>query len=219
VQPNQGRCELKHSHFLMTSKTIFSINELKGTEVVMTPTRRMDSFFIQQPLYQVILLTATEKIPLSLYGTVDREKQEVMADQINTFLNTSPETSLVIEQDSRWFIYFLGSFFIIIGLLAELRQVITVTFDKAMDSLTIERQGLLRNQVIEHPLEEIDEVKLNASSYFNSKTILYQVVLVLKSGENILLTSNSSIGKTGKQKIVNEITSFLTPTQLFDSQS
>jgi len=78
-----------------------------------------------------------------------------------------------------------------------------------VDSLKIERQGLLGNEVVEHPLDEIVEVKLNTSSYFNSKTILYQVVLVLSSGENLLLTSNSSLGKARKQKIVDELRNFL----------
>jgi hypothetical protein len=64
--------------------------------------------------------------------------------------------------------------------------------------------------VNEHPLENIIEVKLNTSSYFNSKTILYQVVLVLSSGENLLLTFNSSMGKARKQKLVDEMTNFLT---------
>ena len=96
-----------------------------------------------------------------------------------------------------------------IGLFAELSKIITITFDKVVGELKIERQGLLGTQVIEHPLEDIADVKLNASSYFNSKTTLYQVVLRLRSNENILLTPNSSTGKAKKQQMVDEIKNFL----------
>lgn len=219
VQQNRGSCELKHSYFVIfkMSETI-PIEDLTGTEVVITHTRGMDSFFIQLPHYKVILLTPNKEIPLTLYGTIDREKQDAMADQINVFLNDQETESLFIERDNRWLVCLIGSIFIIVGLLALLLiEIVTVTFDKAVNSLKIERQSLLGTQVIEHPLENIIEVKLNISSYFNSRTRLYQVVLVLKSDENILLTSNGSLSKSRKQKLVDEITNFLTQTQSFTS--
>lgn len=215
VQSQQGSCELKHSYFLMSQTIIISTNDLKSTEVVMTRTRGMSSFFTLQPHYQVILLTPTEKIPLTLYGTVSRDKQETMAAQINTFINNPDDTSLIIDIEPRWLIYLLGGIFIIIGLLAELSKIITVTFDKVVGGLKIEWQGLLGNEIIEHSFDKIIAVKLNTSSHFNSKTLLYQIVLQLKSGENILLTSNSSTGKARKQKIVDEITNFLAKTHDF----
>ncbi len=208
-QVNQGNCELKQAYFLMSQKIIFSLNELKGAEIVTTHVRGMDSFFLRQPHYQVMLLTQTEKIPLTPYGTVNREKQDTVTAQINTFLHNLQETSLIIKQDNRWLVFFIGSIFISIGLLAELSQIITVTFDKAVGSFKIERQGVIRTQVSEHPLEEIAEVKLRISSYFNSKTLLYQVVLVLKSGQNILLSPNSHRNKARKQRIANEIANFV----------
>ncbi|OQY56111.1 MAG: hypothetical protein DRR08_13865 [Candidatus Parabeggiatoa sp. nov. 2] len=210
VPPNQGRCELIYSHFLMSKSIIISINDLKGTEVVTTRARQMDNFFILKPYYRVILITPTQRIPLTPYGTSSREEQEALAAKINAFLKKTPETSLLIKRDNRWFIYILGSILIVVGLLAELSKIITVTFDKMVGSLKIERQGLLGTEVIEHPLEEISEVKLNTSSYFNSKTILYQVVLELKTDENLLLTANGSMGRARKQQIVDEITNFLT---------
>ncbi|MEN8215937.1 MAG: hypothetical protein ABFS56_06085 [Pseudomonadota bacterium] len=210
VQLNQGSCELKHSYGFIMSETLrIPIQEITGTEVVMNHTRGVDSFFFLQPHYQLILLTPTEKIPLSHYGTISREKQDIMADQINAFLNDHNETLLVIKRDNRWMSLLIGSIFIIVGMFAQLRRIITVTFDKAVGSLKIERQGLLGTQVNEHPLENITEVKLNTSSYFNSKTVLYQAVLVLSSGENLLLTFNSSMGKARKQKLVDEMTNFL----------
>ncbi len=210
AQPNQGRCELKHSNFVMSKIFIISINDLKGAEVVMAHTRQMDSFFILRPHYRVILLTPTEKIPLTLYGTTNHETQDAIAAEINAYIKNPDETSLLIKRDNRWLIYILGGIFIVVGVFAELSKIITVTFDKVVGELKIERQGLLGSQVIEHPLEDIIGVKLNTSSYFNSKTILHQVVLELRTDENILLTSNSSMGKARKQRMVDEIRHFLT---------
>ena len=207
--PNQGRCELTHSNFVLSRTAVLPIQDLKGAEVVMTHTRQMDSFFLRQPHYRVLLLTQTEKIPLTLYGTTNHEPQDAIAAEINAYLNNPHETSLLIAWDNRWLAYILGGIFIVVGLFAELSKIITITFDKVVGELKIERQGLLGTQVIEHPLEDIVEIKLNTSSYFNSKTVLYQVVLRLRSNENLLLTPNSSKGKTRKQEMVEEIKNFL----------
>ena len=159
--------------------------------------------------YRLILITPTEKIALTPYGTTERTEQDAMAAKINSFLNNVNKTTLIIEQDNRWLIFLIGGILIIIGLLAELSQIVTVTFDKEVGSFKIERQGLLGTQVIEHSMEDITEVKLKISSYFNSKTMLYQVIMELSPNETILLTSNNSIGKARKQKIVDEIREFI----------
>ncbi len=205
--PDQGHCELKHSHFFISKQIVFSIKDLKDVQVVKSHSRWMDG--VQGPEYRVILTTPTEKIALTPYGTTERTEQDAMAAKINRFLKRVDETTLVIEQDNRWLIFLIGGIFIIIGLLAELSQIVTVTFDKEVGGFKIERQSLLGTQVIEHSMEDITEVKVKISSYFNSKTMLYQVVLEIRPNETILLTSNSSIGKARKQKIVDEIRHFI----------
>ncbi len=206
--PNQGHCELKHSYFFIYNKIVFSLNDLKDVQVVKSHSRWMDS--LQSPEYRVILITPTEKIALTPYGTTKRIEQDAMAAKINHFLKHVDETRLVIEQDNRWLIFLIGGIFIIIGLWAELRsQIVTVTFDKEVGSFQIERQSLLGAEVIEHSLEDITDVKVKTSSYFNSKTMLYQVVMEIRPNETILLTSNNSLGKARKQKIVDEIRQFI----------
>jgi hypothetical protein len=199
---DQGHCELKHSHFVISKQIVFSLNDLKDVQVV-------KSHSVQGSEYRVILITPTEKIALTPYGTTERAEQDAMAAKINRFLKQIDETRLVIEQDNRWLIFLIGGIFIVIGLLAELSQIVTVTFDKEVGSFKIERQSLLGAEVIEHSLEDIIEVKVKISSYFNSKTMLYQVVMEIRPNETILLTSNNSIGKARKQKIVDEIRHFI----------
>jgi len=200
---NQGHCELKHSHFFISKQIGFSVNDLKDVQVVKSHSRWMDAE------YRLILITPTEKIALTPYGTTERTEQDAMAAKINRFLKSVNKTTLIIEQDNRWLIFLIGGILIIIGLLAELSQIVTVTFDKEVGSFKIERQGLLGTQVIEHSMEEITEVKVKSSSYFNSKTMLYQVIMELSPNETILLTSNNSIGKARKHKIVDEIRDFI----------
>ena len=205
--PDEGHCELKHSHFFISKQIGFSVNDLKDVQVVKSHNRWLNG--IQSPEYRLILITPTEKIAITPYGTTERTEQDAMAAKINRFLNNVNQTTLIIEQDNRWLIFLIGGILIIIGLLAELSQIVTVTFDKEVGSFKIERQGLLGTQLIEHSMEDITEVKLKISSYFNSKTMLYQVIMELSPNETILLTSNNSIGKARKQKIVDEIRDFI----------
>jgi hypothetical protein len=209
VQPNQGNCELIHAHFVISKTLIISLHELKNAEIVMTRNRQIDSFFLLKPHYRVTLLTSNQRIPLSIYGSTKREKQDIIAAKINAFLKNAEATSLLIKQDNRWLIYFISGLLIIIGLFAELSKILTITFDKTQESLKIERHGLLGTQCIEHSLQEIKKVKLNTSFAFNSRTVFYQVVLLLKSGEGIPLTPSSSLGKIKKQNRVDQITQFL----------
>jgi hypothetical protein len=204
---NQGHCELKHSHFFISKQIVFSIKDLKEVRVVKSYSRWMIG--VQEPEYRVILITATEKIALTPYGTTERAQQDAMAAKINGFLQHVNITTLAIEQDNRWLIFLIGGIFILIGLLAELSQIVTVTFDKEVGSFKIERQSLLGAKVIEYSLEDIIDVKVKISSYFNSKTMLYQVIMEIIPNETILLTSNNSIGKARKQKIVDEIRQFI----------
>jgi hypothetical protein len=185
------------------------VNDLKGTEVVMTSARQLESFFLLKPYYRVMLITPTERIPLSLYGSSNREIPDAIVVKINDFLSHPHLSELTVKQDNRWFFYLVGSLLVMAGLLAELSRVITVTFDNVMGCLRIERQNLLGTEVVEYSLEEIVGVKLCSCCYYYSKTILYQVVLELSSGDNLLLSANSSWGHTKKQKCVDEITDFL----------
>jgi len=209
VPSNQGRCELVHSHFVLSKTIIISVNDLKGTEVVMTRARQLDSFFILRPYYRVMLITPTERIPLSLYGTSNRETPEAIAVKINDFLSHPHLSELTVKQDNRWFFYLVGSLLVMAGLVAELSRVITMTFDKVVGCLRIERQNLLGTEEVEYSLEEIVGVKLCCCCYYYSKTIFYQVVLELSSGDNLLLSANSSWDQTRKQKCVDEIADFL----------
>lgn len=209
VQTNQGNCELIHAHFVISKTILISLHELKNAEVVMTRNRQIDSFFLLKPHYRVTLLTSNQRIPLSFYGSTNREKQDTIAAKINGFLKNVEESSLLIKQDNRWLIYSISCLLIIIGLFAELSKILTITFDKTQESLKIERQGLLGTQTFEYSLEDIKKIKLNTSFAFNSKTVFYQVVLLLKSGEGIPLTPSSSIGKAKKQNRVDQITQFL----------
>ena len=210
VSPSQGSCELTRSHFLMSKTIIVSINDLKGSEVVMTQTRQMDGFFILKSYYRVILIIPTKRIPLTVYGTTTPDQQEAIATNINTFLKNKTKTSLFIERDQRWLIYLVGGIFIVVGLLAELSKIITVTFDKILGTLTIAREGFLRTEVFEFPMEDIIGIKLKSASLFNSEKAgsHYQIALELKANKELPLTRKSTF-KTKKEKIIKEITNFL----------
>lgn len=108
---------------------------------------------------------------------------------------------LMKAYSNHWITYLLSSIFIIVGWIAFLRQVITVTFDKNRKYLIIEQRRISGIQTIQD-LDNVTATQVELSWF------LSQLVLVLKSGERIPLTSKS-IGKINNHNLADKITGFL----------
>jgi hypothetical protein len=109
--------------------------------------------------------------------------------------------SLMKAYSNHWITYLLSGIFIIVGWIALLRQVITVMFDKNRKHLIIEQRRIFGIKTIQD-LDNVTDIKVELSWF------LSQLVLVLRSGERILLNSKS-ISKINNQNLVDKITDFL----------
>ncbi len=124
--------------------------------------------------------------------------------RVKNFLNNPQQRDLVIKQSNYWITYSLGGVLIIIGFLTKLGYTITVTFDKTQQLLIMDRRRISRVQTIQS-LANITAVKI--SNYF----WLSQILLIMKSGEQIPITS-PSLNTQNKQQIANKIIDFLDET-------
>ncbi|MEH2277567.1 MAG: hypothetical protein V7K40_22950 [Nostoc sp.] len=109
-----------------------------------------------------------------------QENQEVVF-KINDFIN-SGQTSLLVQQNQRNYLFFLNLFTLIIMMSATFfvtSPVTICTFYKSINKVFIERKSLRGNQIIEHPLEYILRFDIQEKQYKYSK--LYRAVIVLKS--------------------------------------
>ncbi|MEH1970240.1 hypothetical protein [Nostoc sp.] len=128
--------------------------------------------------YQVVIVTTFRDFALLSHVSY-QENQEVTL-KINEFIN-SGQTSLLVQQNQRHYLFFLSLFIFIMMAIATFfitSPVTTCTFYKSIDKVFLERKSLRGNQVIEHPLENIMSFDIQEKQFKYSK--LYRAVIVLK---------------------------------------
>lgn len=133
--------------------------------------------------YQVIIVTPFRDF--ALLSNISYQENEEVVLKINNFIN-SRQTSLLVQQNQRNYLFFLSLFILIIMAIAAYfatSPVTTCTFYKSIDKVFIERKSLRGNQIIEHPLENILRFDIQEKQYKYSK--LYRAVIMMKSGEEI----------------------------------
>lgn len=171
--------------------------------------------------YQVLLLTNTGTIPFTRleYSKYDSEQFQSVISSINSFLATPLEKSLALQEDDRELGYFSIEVSIFLGLLALLiissGTLITCTFDKEANNMTLSYCrwfGILGETVIQHPLDDIRDVKIEDSDA--DEGLVFRVVFLLKTGKILPLTHLYSSGYQYKQQIAKLIKTFLNCTSI-----
>ncbi|BAP55831.1 hypothetical protein THII_1534 [Thioploca ingrica] len=201
-----GYCERTILYHRVSSQVEqFKISELQKIEIKTGRFRwqaEEESYPSARGYYHILLYLDGNRIfPLFLYGKKNFTEQAAIVEHIKAFLHNPEQISLIIRRSNRWISYPISGVFIFIGLMAQLRQVITVTFDKLGEHLITNQWRISGIQMIQD-LDNVIAVEVE-SSWF-----LSQIRLVLKSGERISLTSKS-IGRVNKQNLANNITRFL----------
>ncbi len=123
---------------------------------------------------------------------------------------------LLITLQFSWLLYlwWLPVFLIInilicISLLLFTQQVINCHFDKENYLFILRKQGLLTKKILWHPLADILDVKLKSTSWNHDKNANYQIVIVLKSGKDLILNVEQNSGIDNKLETANLIRKFL----------
>lgn len=200
-----GYCERTIFHGVSSQVEQFKMSELQKIEIKTGRFRwqaEEESYPSARGYYHILLYLDGNKIlPLFLYGKKNFTEQAAIVEHIKAFLHNPGQISLIIKQSNRWISYPISGVFIFIGLIAQLRQVITVTFDKIGEHLITNQWRISGIQTIQD-LDNVIAVKVESSCF------LSQIRLVLKSGERIALTSKS-IGRVDKQNLADNITCFL----------
>jgi hypothetical protein len=202
-----GYCQQTVSYpFISLQLRKFQLSELQKITVESGYLRWQANEFYsaaKKLYYHVILhLANKEKLALLPTGKKNFAQQAALAEQIKAFLENPQQVSLRIKYGNHRIIYLLiSSILIIMGWIAQLRQIITVTFDKGGEHLIIEQRRISGIQIIQD-LDNVIAIKVE-SSWF-----LSQLVLILKSGERVPLTFKS-LGKINNQNLADQITVFL----------
>ncbi|MBE9101502.1 tetratricopeptide repeat protein [Vacuolonema iberomarrocanum] len=193
------QCELTHSNMFGDRQRTFASDSLQGAEV--DRTRDSDG----DVTYRVVMQTREGEIPLTRAYTSGLGQRRRQADAINAFIQTPTQASLEIQQNS----YLIGIIiFIFFGLFGSVMVLFIqsglFTFDKTLGQLTITRSHIFgRKRQEQYPLKQLVAAQLQHSKE------ACRVVLMMESGQLIPLMNYYSSGIAPKQKIVNEISTFL----------
>ncbi|WP_230968275.1 hypothetical protein [Nostoc sp. WHI] len=176
ILPSQVNCELKRFNLLgsMDKLKMFDPQEV----YIMTKSGSKGG-----KTYQVIIVTPFRDF--ALLSHISYQENQEVALKINDFIN-SGQTSLLVQQNQRNYLFFLSLFILIIMAITvyfATSPVTTCTFYKSLNQVFIERKSLRGNKIIEHPLENILRFDIQEKQFKYSK--LYRVVIVLKSGQEI----------------------------------
>jgi len=105
---------------------------------------------------------------------------------------------------------FGGGFFVAGAvLILVFANVVTCRFDRTAGRFTRSTRGPVRRSDISHALEEITDVRVQASSSAGSPSKSYRVVLGLQSGARVPIGSGYTSGKADKERLASAIRRFL----------
>lgn len=156
--------------------------------------------------YQVMIVTPFGEF--ALLSHISYQENEKVTFKINDFIN-SGQTSLLVQQNQRNYLFFLSLFMLIIMASAAFlatSPVTTCTFYKSLNQVFIERKSLRGNKIIEHPLENILRFDIQEKQYKYSK--LFRAVIVLKSCQEVPINPQYTDEKSIRYA-VSRIHSFL----------
>jgi hypothetical protein len=202
IAPSQGTCTLRKLRFWLGSP----IEE----EILLSKLQKVQVSKITggRNHFEYIVFVDKQGCVLSMgsgrqYGT----NLELFASQINAFLNNPAESLLVVEEQPPLGLLRIDIFFIIIGfcLLAIFARIVFYTFDLNKNCININRIGLLRIQSVRYPLDQISDVKAEATA---NPPQFYKLSLILADEQRIFINPGD-LSQLDSQRIVELLQNFL----------
>lgn len=161
--------------------------------------------------YRVIFLTATGRVPLTVFYSSDYTAKADLAQRINTFIQDASARSLDAALSMEWWIWI---FFVVFGGLGGFMVLVskrtTIEMVRSEGVVRIVKTGLFGSGQEEHPLQEIERVTLERSSTPRG-TPTYRIALYTTDGGKRLLSRMYTSGRKGQQQAVQAMNTFLAP--------
>jgi hypothetical protein len=209
--PTQGNCKLVETNLQVPQVQEIPLNTLQQAKVI-------SSFSGRSTSHRLFLLNQTGYIAFPRASGLD--KLESIAAQINAFIRNRNSIYIKVTQDDRLegfisglFLWGLGA---VIVLFNHAIEYLRCEFDKNKGFINLKQGNLIRYGVIHQSIDEIDSVTIETIKHSRlTKTLQYvyfnkyRLVLILKSGDRIPLTSYDTQILIGKEKVVEYIATLL----------
>ena len=194
-------------HRIKSSSCSVTSSGLLGSQVEKIPLNILQGASVKKETdsdgtsYRIMIETDRENFSL-LYSNSDKKNRQEIAARIDKFIKDSTQLSLV-EEDNNFVSYSMAFFTIPVGILSLQEIFIICTFDKNLNSLTINRYGLFGKKVFTCWLHEIKDILVSRNDDF------YQVSIVLMSGTHEPLSHIADCNERNKQKVASILKEFL----------
>lgn len=196
--PPAGVCTLESASFIDSNQTQISAGNLQRAEVRVNYGDSNSS-----DTYQVVLMTTNGELPFTEYYSSGSSKKQQLANEINQFIQDDSQNTLSVETDDRLFISILAGIFAGVGALMGLFSgITTLDLDRSSGLLTVSKRRLLPAGASEYLLSDFQGAEIESSKN------TYRVVLRMRDGRTVPLTSYYSSGYKGKKKLADELEAF-----------
>ena len=98
---------------------------------------------------------------------------------------------------------------VLIAVVSAFSEITTCQLDQDRRMVTVRRAGIFRKTQKEFSYDDIHTVSVQKASSTDGDGPTYRLVFVLKSGDSIPLTSYTSSGKSGKEKLATKIINYM----------
>ncbi len=177
-------CEIIRKNLLLQKSRSIEVTDLQSAEV----SAKKRSGGNRGYNYQIILITKTSRIPLTIHhGSRGKSKYDRETQSINSFIGASEPNSLTVNHDLIPFLTIIGVVFMLVGPLVVIsgltvKQITYCIFDKELKKIFITKQNLLKSEREELMFSEVTKVKVTKKNQFG-----YILSLEILDGEDIHL--------------------------------
>lgn len=202
TEPAQGNCQFVKSDILKSQVMTMPVKALQGAKV---DTISGDD----GNTYQVVLIINNTDVPFTSYSTYVWDEKQAIVSDINKFVETPSQRSLIVEQDDRWkSIQFEGLFVLAGSIIIAVINIVDVVIEKNLGNFTLKKKGLFGQKVAQHQIQEIANVQVEQYT-FSSGITTFKVYICLVSGDRLHLMSYGESDRYNNQKTVDSIRKFL----------
>lgn len=196
--PPAGVCTLETTSFIDSSQKQISVGNLQRAELRVNYGDSDSS-----DTYQVVLLTNNGELPFTDYYSSGSSKKQQLVNEINQFIQNDSLNMLSVKSDDRLWISILAGIFAGVGaLMGIFSGITTLDLDRSSGLLTVSKRRLLSTSASELLLSDFQGAEIESSKN------TYRVVLRMRDGKPIPITSYYSSGYKGKKKLADELQVF-----------
>lgn len=181
----QSQCQLSRFGMLGIGSSQEQLNTLQGASVDRHYSRKGGT------TYAVMLSTGLGIVQLNSYYGGDRQPKEMIAAQINAFVDNPNQLSLQVQQDDRPWMLLFGGLPLVLGAVLGVAvcRITRCDLDKTTEKLRIARWGVQGIQVSEYPLHQVVAADLitRIRRYKGKLHTTYRISFRLMNGKQIHL--------------------------------